>query len=239
MANGSTRTIEDVKAGDMVLATDPVSGRTGPRRVIQPIITDGDKHFDELTVTSGGRQTAKLVATYEHPFWNPTAHAWLQAKDLTPGTSLQSTHGATVRVLTNHPFDQRARTYNLTVDDLHTYYVLAGTAPVLVHNSNCMEPMLDDVSEAYVRGKHFAGGANLDRTKGVFSDDTDLEHLVEKASEVAPSEPNESGFYERVVNYGKPIGETSANDGARQTSWFMLVQDKYGGVITMYPIPPR
>ncbi|MEH0511674.1 DUF5615 family PIN-like protein [Streptomyces sp. B21-106] len=27
--------------------------------------------------------------------------------------------------------------YNLTVDDLHTYYVLAGETPVLVHNSNC------------------------------------------------------------------------------------------------------
>ncbi|MEN3614291.1 hypothetical protein AAH979_32675 [Plantactinospora sp. ZYX-F-223] len=24
--------------------------------------------------------------------------------------------------------------YNLTVDDIHTYYVLAGTTPVLVHN---------------------------------------------------------------------------------------------------------
>jgi hypothetical protein len=29
----------------------------------------------------------------------------------------------------------RADMYNLTVDQLHTYYVLAGTTPVLVHNS--------------------------------------------------------------------------------------------------------
>ncbi|MFE0085891.1 hypothetical protein, partial [[Kitasatospora] papulosa] len=29
------------------------------------------------------------------------------------------------------------RTYNLTVEDFHTYYVLAGATPVLVHNSNC------------------------------------------------------------------------------------------------------
>jgi hypothetical protein len=27
--------------------------------------------------------------------------------------------------------------YNLTVDDLHTYYVLAGETPVLVHNTAC------------------------------------------------------------------------------------------------------
>jgi hypothetical protein len=29
-----------------------------------------------------------------------------------------------------------ARTFNLTVDAVHTYYVLAGHVPVLVHNAN-------------------------------------------------------------------------------------------------------
>jgi hypothetical protein len=28
-------------------------------------------------------------------------------------------------------------TYNLTIDSLHTYYVEAGSTPVLVHNSSC------------------------------------------------------------------------------------------------------
>lgn len=41
----------------------------------------------------------------------------------------------TVIVTANKPFTQHARTYNLTVDDLHTYYVLAGKTPVLVHNA--------------------------------------------------------------------------------------------------------
>jgi hypothetical protein len=35
--------------------------------------------------------------------------------------------------------------YNLTVDQLHTYYVLAGATPVLVHNSNgCPTGRLSD-----------------------------------------------------------------------------------------------
>jgi hypothetical protein len=34
-------------------------------------------------------------------------------------------------------YADEARTYNLTITDLHTYYVLAGETPVLVHNSNC------------------------------------------------------------------------------------------------------
>nr|WP_241269272.1 HINT domain-containing protein [Streptomyces chrestomyceticus] len=37
-------------------------------------------------------------------------------------------------------FDQRARTYNLTVDGIHTYYVLAGDTPILVHNSTGCPP---------------------------------------------------------------------------------------------------
>ncbi|MFJ8685660.1 hypothetical protein [Micromonospora wenchangensis] len=35
--------------------------------------------------------------------------------------------------------------HNLTVDTLHTYYVLAGTTPVLVHNCG---PSLDDLAAA-------------------------------------------------------------------------------------------
>ncbi|MFX0593820.1 hypothetical protein [Melissospora conviva] len=30
--------------------------------------------------------------------------------------------------------------YNLTVEGIHTYYVLAGTTPVLVHNCNAGQP---------------------------------------------------------------------------------------------------
>ncbi|MFK0261403.1 hypothetical protein ACIQU1_08730 [Streptomyces angustmyceticus] len=44
---------------------------------------------------------------------------------------------ATDPVKANRPFGSSARTYNLTVDSLHTYYVLAGETPVLVHNSSC------------------------------------------------------------------------------------------------------
>jgi hypothetical protein len=136
MADSSRTNIEDVRVGDLVLATDPVTGETGPRAVLNQIITEDDKHFDELTLaTRDGSQ--KLTATYEHPFWSPSAHRWLKARELTPGTTLLSSDGSTVEVTANRSFDQHARTYNLTIDGLHTYYVLAGGTPVLVHNSTC------------------------------------------------------------------------------------------------------
>ncbi|WP_079184308.1 polymorphic toxin type 27 domain-containing protein [Streptomyces uncialis] len=41
----------------------------------------------------------------------------------------------TVIVTANREYTRHARTYNLTVEDLHSYCVLAGDTPVLVHNS--------------------------------------------------------------------------------------------------------
>jgi hypothetical protein len=51
--------------------------------------------------------------------------------------TLLTDDGTTAIVTANHPFTKHARTYNLTVEGLHTYYVLAGQTPVLVHNSSC------------------------------------------------------------------------------------------------------
>jgi hypothetical protein len=97
--------------------------------------------------------------------------------------------------------------------------------------------MLDDVSQAYIRSKHFPGGSAVDSSKGLFDPKVDLDALVEKSFGSDPSGPNPAGFYERTVNAEKMIGTTSADSGGVPTSWFMLVQDKCGGVITMYPVP--
>ncbi|MDQ1026633.1 RHS repeat-associated protein [Streptomyces umbrinus] len=134
MSDGSTKDIEDVELGDKVQATDPRTGESGPRRVTRLIITEDDKHFSELSIaTQDGIE--KLTATHEHPFWSPSEHSWVEAGDLAPGMTLLTDAGDTVIVTGSRSFTKHTRTYNLTVDDLHTYYVLAGDTPVLVHNS--------------------------------------------------------------------------------------------------------
>ncbi|GAB2873290.1 RHS repeat-associated core domain-containing protein [Streptomyces deserti] len=135
MADGSTKDIEDVEVGDEVLATDPETGETGPRKVTHLIVTEDDKHFNELSIaTDDGIE--QLTATYEHPFWSPSERDWIEAGDLAPGMTLRTDEGDTVVVTGNRAYSDHVRTYNLTVADLHTYYVLAGETPVLVHNSN-------------------------------------------------------------------------------------------------------
>ncbi|MFF3641405.1 polymorphic toxin-type HINT domain-containing protein [Streptomyces sp. NPDC002564] len=136
MADDTTKNIEDVELGDKVTATDPTTGKTGPREVTRLIVTENDKHFNTLSIaTDDGIE--KLTATHEHPFWSPSEDDWVEARALKQGMTLLTDDGDTVIVTGNHPFTKHARTYNLTVTGLHTYYVLAGQTPVLVHNSNC------------------------------------------------------------------------------------------------------
>lgn len=48
--------------------------------------------------------------------------------------------GGTAIIVKNTPYVQQAKTFNVTIEDLHTYYVLAGTTPILVHNSSPCGP---------------------------------------------------------------------------------------------------
>jgi hypothetical protein len=49
---------------------------------------------------------------------------------------LRTPSGDTVELTANRHFDKRQRTHDLTVTDIHAYYVVAGATPVLVHNCN-------------------------------------------------------------------------------------------------------
>ncbi|MFI7276533.1 RHS repeat-associated core domain-containing protein [Streptomyces sp. NPDC049879] len=134
MADGTSKNIEDVEIGDVVLATDPDTGETGPRTVTATIITDEDKEYTELTLRTGEDTYEDIIATAHHPFWSDTTDSWTYAADLTPGTDLRTADGTPVTITATHTYTGTARTYDLTIADLHTYYVLAGTTPVLVHN---------------------------------------------------------------------------------------------------------
>ncbi|MEV5350305.1 polymorphic toxin-type HINT domain-containing protein [Streptomyces achromogenes] len=101
------------------------------------IVTEDDKYLSELTLSTP-RGEEKLTATEEHPFWSPSAGKWVEAFALQPGMTLRTDNGDTVTVRANRFLLKHARAYNLTVDGLHSYYVLAGDTPVLVHNSRCL-----------------------------------------------------------------------------------------------------
>ncbi|MGJ3559761.1 polymorphic toxin-type HINT domain-containing protein [Streptomyces sp. INA 01156] len=74
MADGTTKAIKDVKAGDKVLATDPETGETTAQTVTAEILGKGVKHLVKVTIDVDGKKgskTAEVTATDKHPFWVP------------------------------------------------------------------------------------------------------------------------------------------------------------------------
>ncbi|MEV1062944.1 RHS repeat-associated core domain-containing protein [Streptomyces sp. NPDC050263] len=138
MADGSSKPIKDVKAGDKVLATDPETGETTTQTVTAEILGKGVKHLVKVTIDTDGKKgtkTAEVTATDQHPFWVPELADWIDATDLRPGQWLRTGAGTLVQITAVQRWTALdATVHNLTVSVVHTYYVLAGDTPVLVHN---------------------------------------------------------------------------------------------------------
>ncbi|MGW3020124.1 polymorphic toxin-type HINT domain-containing protein [Streptomyces longwoodensis] len=134
LANGKTKKIERVKLGDKVLVTDPATGANKVREVVGTIVTEADKHFVVLTIKGSSGKVETLVSTTTHPFWVDSDRAWKQAGDLKAGMRLHTADGGSVELTAVDAFNERRRTHDLTVEDVHTYYVEAGATPLLVHN---------------------------------------------------------------------------------------------------------
>lgn len=141
MATGKSALISRIKAGQKVMAANPVTGKTTAERVIATIITRTDKDFTAVTVKadgSGGR--AVLISTSRHWYWVSSTRSWTDAGSLHRGDRLRTLSGQPATVTAVRNYLGHAITYNLTVANLHTYYVVAGSVSVLVHNSGGAGP---------------------------------------------------------------------------------------------------
>ncbi|MET9219966.1 polymorphic toxin-type HINT domain-containing protein [Streptomyces sp. NPDC003300] len=137
LADGTSKPIGELKVGDKVAAADPGTGKYEGGRTVTATMVNSDDNLLDLTVQTSPGHTSVLHTTTEHPFWDDTTHAWVNAVQLTPGHALETDNNAHVVVTAVRPAPGAADMHNLTVSQLHTYYVLAGVTPVLVHNSPC------------------------------------------------------------------------------------------------------
>jgi RHS repeat-associated protein len=137
LADGGSKPIEKLKPGDTVKATDAETGLTEPRQVTATITGSGDKSLVELTLVGagagGGGPPAEVTATAGHKFYSP-AKGWIPAGELKAGDILRDSRGNTVTVAETAEYTSTTTVHNLTISGVHTYYVIAGKAPVLVHN---------------------------------------------------------------------------------------------------------
>ncbi|MGW1158195.1 ricin-type beta-trefoil lectin domain protein [Streptomyces sp. NPDC002519] len=136
MDNGKTKPIGKMKSGDKVEAANPKTGKHQGARTVQHVWINHDHDLLDLTIRTKGGHTATLHTTANHPFWDDTTHTWVPAGKLHHGDALNTATNGHAHVVATRPTPGAANRWNLTVRQLHTYYVVAGGTPVLVHNCN-------------------------------------------------------------------------------------------------------
>ncbi|WP_328319724.1 Hint domain-containing protein [Streptomyces sp. NBC_00388] len=240
LADGTHRAISGIRAGDRVTATDPGRGLTVARPVTRTITTDDDENFTRLTVSTS-RGPAAVTATDNHPFWLTNTGHWTDAAAIRPGDALRSPGGAPFRVTAVSDQRGRERTYDLTVGGLHTYYVLAGGAPVLVHNSNdCVNWAVSSVKTwGHTFKTHGAGAKNTksltDRARSTGKQQG--QWLDNGAAADFLKGIHVQGFGPRAVRIPDGLGQVIMPDGSiAQAGAATIVPSSNGLYKTAYPI---
>lgn len=144
MDDGSRKGIGKIKPGEKVQAADPVTGKHAGARTVAASLVHHDDDLTDVAIRTKGGRMATVHTTSRHPFWDATTHTWVPPGRLVPGHRLNTATGKNSFVVAVRVTPGSADMYNLTVGQLHTYYVLAGQTPVLVHNSTC--PEVDEIS---------------------------------------------------------------------------------------------
>ncbi|MGW6130131.1 putative toxin [Cellulomonas sp. NPDC055163] len=138
MADGSYKTIETIAVGDLVLASDPLTGVDSAQPVVTPIKSSGLKHLYEIYLQDA--PDVPIVVTGNHPFFVPSGNqeGWIAAESLGKNDVLRTTLGSKIkveRVEDLGTFDDHI-VYNLSVANVHTYFVAPTPGiDVLVHNA--------------------------------------------------------------------------------------------------------
>ncbi|MEZ5192622.1 MAG: Hint domain-containing protein [Nocardioides sp.] len=145
MADGSKKPIKDVKLGDWVMAKDSETGEQHPEKVIRLIHHSGLHTMVAVHLADG----STVDATDHHPFWVESRHAWVDAIDLRVGDVVENAAGQSVVVSGVGIRAEDLTAYNLTVENVHTYF--AGDDDVLVHNAGCDPSDLRGLSNSYVK----------------------------------------------------------------------------------------
>lgn len=242
MSDGTTKPIEMVLVGDWVWAADPLTGEEGPRQVLNTIMGQGQKELIQISVKEKacgcGPVKGTLTATHDHPFWVASENAWVLAENLKRGDALLAESGETVYVsfvqAQTVPFET---VFNLTIDGLHTYYVLVGKEPVLVHNCGFsrVRPRLETgnlnegwthIEARHIRGNHPDGAGDL------FAPGTTRGQVLQTAEELVDRGVRISDPTRRIQTYERHLTVNGMH--AR----YRVVVDSADGnrIITCFPV---
>lgn len=122
------KAIEEIQAGDEVLAKDVETGEVAVKKVVQTFVNETD---ELVHVHVNGEE---IISTPTHPFY-VNQFGWTHAADLRAGDVLVLSNGeyVVVEAIQHEILESPIKVYNFEVEEFHTYFV--GESSVLVHNT--------------------------------------------------------------------------------------------------------
>ena len=126
---GGLIAIENIKAGDRVLATDPDTRECIEKTVLETYVREVSR-LVHLQIHG-----EELVTTSDHPFY-VNGCGFLNAGELYVGAKMVTANGEIHQVehMSLEVVQEPQKVYNFQVEDFHTYHV--GAEGVLVHNAS-------------------------------------------------------------------------------------------------------
>ncbi|WP_183086061.1 Hint domain-containing protein [Propionibacterium australiense] len=129
MADGTTKPISQVEAGEQVLAHDPATGQDVPATV-ERTFTHENVPTLRVTTTEGCVET-----TATHPFYVQD-RGYTPADQLHEGDTLHTPDGQVTKVISIQATGRTQTVHNLAIAGLHNYHVATNTGQaILVHNN--------------------------------------------------------------------------------------------------------
>ncbi|UYN84873.1 MAG: EndoU domain-containing protein [Microcella sp.] len=143
---------------------------------------------------------------------------------------------------------RQATVHNLTVADLHTYFVVVGDAPTLVHNTSCPVNLASPSRTQHIldgdprpggglAGGHRAGtGAGKSEFPAAWSDDMIMHNISDVATDPTLNWVQQTGrLGSEFTRNGDPV--RFAVDGMRGGVMIRVVIEPRGvGIVTAFPI---
>lgn len=144
-ANGEyiTKNIEDIVAGDVVLATDEFNPTATPEYALVTGIRSAEAASTTTITYNVGGNIETVTSTDDHEYF-VVGVGWMNAEDLYSGQTLLLPDGTTATV-TSKTSTAGTTVYNLTVTDGATYFVADDTGDVdavVVHNAGRAKRLL-------------------------------------------------------------------------------------------------
>jgi hypothetical protein len=138
---------------------------------------DHDFDLADLALRSADGQIFVIHTTQNHLFWDQTGNIWIPAGQLQPGHRLHTPNNALETVVAVLSFAAPRDMYNLTIAIDHTYYVIAGNTPVLVHNVGCWSTRYERAGD--LAGKYTEGQSTRDPASQWYHEELSNDELLD------------------------------------------------------------